>query len=378
MLKTVKIQTNVGNRVLFTGSGRQPKNDLEKIFTRTFTDETQVSPYLVTFSNHSYKILYPFDEFDQGHHSKTSVCMNNSGRIQVAKVSNYKVDPGSSAIVNPKGIKTKHLVEMESDHDYERAFALRSILEAQFFFKHPYAVCAKESGFIEQDNEVNIFILMNFINGISIKDLVTILHSHELYDGSSPKHSEPENNDVGYKRVIAREMDKSSRKSLTELLERESIRSCISAAECLRVLSEEGFAHRDIKPSNIVLTCKNDGVKAYIIDFGIYYDFSRSDDIVPTLGKQVYLTPERHKTGEINSTTDFFALSAVMWRILTGQNLRKDRDYGPILESSRRIDREFPLLYELFEDSLHANPKKRPSPDEYVTKLEKAIRVEFN
>ena len=376
MLKTIKIQTEVGNRVLFTSSGKQPKNDLEKIFIKTFTDEIQVIPPLVT-SRNNYKILYPFDEFDQGHHSKISICVDGDGKIGAAKVSNYKVDPNSSVVVDPKSIKTKHLVQMKSDDDYERAFALRSILEAQFFFQHPHAVCAEDSGFSVQNNkEVNIFILMDFINGISIKDLVAILHSYELSEGSSRKSDEPENNDIGYKKIITRDMDKDSRESLTSILERETIRSCMPAAECLMALAEEGFAHRDIKPSNIVLAYKNNSVKAYVIDFGIYYDPSRSDDLVPTLGKQVYLTPERHRTGEINSTTDFFALSAIMWRILTGQNLRKDSDYGPILESDyRKIDKEFPLMYKLLERSLHVNSKKRLSPGDYVSELEKILSV---
>lgn len=377
MLKTVKIQTEVGNRVLFTNTGRQPESDLERIFVKTFTDEIQATSYPNTSGN-SYRLLYPFDEFNQGHHSKTSVCLDRDREVRAVKVSNYKVDPDSSVITDPTSIRTKHLIQMDSNNDYERAFALRSILEARFSFPHPYAVCAKDSGLVVQDKDVNVFILMDFINGISIKDLIAILHSYELSEGSSQKHDELENNDVGYKKALVRELNRKSREDLTKILEVETIRSCIPAAECLAALATEGFAHRDIKPSNIVLPYKDDSVEAHVIDFGIYYDPSRSDDLVPTLGKQAYLTPERHETGEINSTTDFFALSAIIWRILTGQNLLKDSNYAPILESKyRKVDKEFPLMYKLLEDSLHLKPKKRPSPEEYVTRLKEAVRVEF-
>lgn len=56
----------------------------------------------------------------------------------------------------------------------------------------------------------------------------------------------------------------------------------------------------------------------------------------------------------------------------------KDSDYAPILESEHRdVEKEFPRMYKLLEDSLHLKPKKRPSPDEYVNRLEEVIRTEF-
>ena len=377
MLKAVTVQNSVGERVLFTESGKKPKTELENLFVKTFDAKELSRPRLVSLANHSYRILHRFDKFNQGHHSEASVCMEPDGNIRAVKISNYDIDPNSEEVRNPETIRTKQLVKMRNSEEQDRAFALRSILEARFSFPHPYAVCAKESGFVKQDEIENIFIIMDFINGMSVKDLVNILHSNELGEGYSAKGDKPENDDVGYKRAFVVDMNKSVRADLTSMLERESIRSCVSAAECLEALAIEGFAHRDIKPSNIVLTYEDGSVKAYVIDFGIHYDPYRGDDFVPTLGKQTYLTPERHITGEINPTTDFFALSAIMWRILTGLNLLKDNDYVPLLESRRNLKKEFPKFFELLEDSFRENPKKRPKPNEYVERFKRAVDAEF-
>lgn len=377
MLNPVRVQNSVGDRVLFAQSGNKPTSELENLFVKTFDVEELSRPSLISSANHPYRILHRFDEFNQGHHSEALICMEPGGNIKAVKISNYDIDPNSEEVRNPESIKTKQLVKMKTAEEQERAFALRSILEARFSFPHPYAVCAKESGFVKQDNVENIFIIMDFINGMSIKDLVKILHSFEFNEGYSPKGDLPENDDVGYKRAYTRDILRSTREDLVKTVERESIRACVSAAECLEALAKEGYAHRDIKPSNIVLASEDGSVKAYVIDFGIHYDPYRVNDFVPTLGKQAYLTPERHITGEINKTTDFFAFSAIIWRMLTGLNLLKDNDYVPILESDRNLKKEFPRLFNLLEDSFKENPKKRPSPEEYVTRLKEAVRVEF-
>ena len=76
--------------------------------------------------------------------------------------------------------------------------------------------------------------------------------------------------------------------------------------------------HRDVKPSNILVD-PNDF--AYLIDFGIA---RASDDTGltsanSTIGTWAYMAPERFSTGEIDPSSDIYALACVLYQCLTGE-----------------------------------------------------------
>jgi serine/threonine-protein kinase len=81
-----------------------------------------------------------------------------------------------------------------------------------------------------------------------------------------------------------------------------------------------GVVHRDVSPQNLLVGV--DGVTR-IADFGIAKAAGRSyetrDGTIK--GKLSYMAPEQIELGELSRATDVFAVSVVLWELLTGQNL---------------------------------------------------------
>jgi serine/threonine protein kinase len=77
--------------------------------------------------------------------------------------------------------------------------------------------------------------------------------------------------------------------------------------------------HRDISPSNLLVSFEGD-VK--ITDFGIARSMLRSTPSLPgsLKGKIGYLSPEQARGEDVDLRTDVFALGAVLYEMLTGQN----------------------------------------------------------
>jgi eukaryotic-like serine/threonine-protein kinase len=77
--------------------------------------------------------------------------------------------------------------------------------------------------------------------------------------------------------------------------------------------------HRDISPSNLLVSFEGD-VK--ITDFGIARSMLRSTPSLPgsLKGKIGYLSPEQARGEDVDGRTDVFALGAVLYEMLTGQN----------------------------------------------------------
>jgi serine/threonine protein kinase len=89
-------------------------------------------------------------------------------------------------------------------------------------------------------------------------------------------------------------------------------------AAALNDAHQAGLVHRDVKPSNI-LVAQNDF--AYLIDFGI----ARAADETgltsegSTIGTWAYMAPERFSTGNIEPSSDVYALACVLYQCLTGE-----------------------------------------------------------
>jgi serine/threonine-protein kinase len=81
-----------------------------------------------------------------------------------------------------------------------------------------------------------------------------------------------------------------------------------------------GVVHRDISPQNLLVGV--DGVTR-IADFGIAKASGRSyetrDGTIK--GKLAYMAPEQIERGELTRATDVFAISIVLWELLTGRQL---------------------------------------------------------
>jgi serine/threonine protein kinase len=81
-----------------------------------------------------------------------------------------------------------------------------------------------------------------------------------------------------------------------------------------------GLVHRDVSPQNILLSMQGE-VK--IADFGIAKYTGREESTATGMikGKFAYMSPEQAQSGELDRTSDVFALGIVLWEALTGDKL---------------------------------------------------------
>ncbi len=130
---------------------------------------------------------------------------------------------------------------------------------------------------IEKEGD-NVFIVMEFIDGIELKDKV-----------------------------------KSGTISTKELLN-----IAIQIAEGLEAAHKKGIVHRDIKSQNIMIT--NEG-KVKIMDFGLakVKGGSQLTQIGSTIGTVAYMSPEQTRGDEVDHRTDIWSLGVVVYEMLTGK-----------------------------------------------------------
>ncbi|WP_029114305.1 serine/threonine-protein kinase [Mycobacterium sp. URHB0044] len=157
------------------------------------------------------------------------------------------------------------------DPDFEKRF--RREARAAAGLSDPHVVPIYDVGEIEG----RLFVTMRLINGV---DLQTLLNNGPL---------EPHR----------------------------AVRIIEQIAGALHNAHQAGLVHRDVKPSNILLTPDD---FAYLIDFGIAR--AAGDTALTsantTIGTWAYMAPERFSTGEVQPSSDVYALACVLYQCLTG------------------------------------------------------------
>lgn len=97
-----------------------------------------------------------------------------------------------------------------------------------------------------------------------------------------------------------------------------SLRITEQIASALDAAHKAGLVHRDVKPSNILVT---DDDFAYLIDFGIARAAGETGitSTGATIGTWAYMAPERFSSGEVEPSSDIYALTCVLYQSLTGE-----------------------------------------------------------
>src|SRR5690606_26644766 len=92
----------------------------------------------------------------------------------------------------------------------------------------------------------------------------------------------------------------------------------IAVASALEAAHRKGIVHRDVKPGNILITDDGD-VK--VTDFGIARAVAEASMTVTgtTLGSVHYFSPEQARGDEVTGASDVYALSIVLFEMLTGR-----------------------------------------------------------
>lgn len=140
-------------------------------------------------------------------------------------------------------------------------------------------------------------------------------------------------------------MELLSGESLGDALDREvrldptrAVQILLPIADAIGVAHERGIVHRDIKPDNIFLCTGADGrMQPKILDFGI----ARADvlgDMRLTaagtlLGSPAYMSPEQARGKEVDTRSDVWALSVVLYEMLTGVNPFEAGNYNATLRA---------------------------------------------
>lgn len=82
-----------------------------------------------------------------------------------------------------------------------------------------------------------------------------------------------------------------------------------------------GLVHRDIKPANVLLRRRQDGVQAYLADFGIARQVGAEAGLTMvggTVGTPSYMAPELHTGGRAGIESDIYSLGCLLWAAMTG------------------------------------------------------------
>ncbi len=144
---------------------------------------------------------------------------------------------------------------------------------------HPHAVQLHDFG---QDEEGNLYISMEFIEGIDLK----------------------------------RTLEAEQRLKLTDALD-----IALQIADVLGYAHSKGIVHRDLKPENVMLVKGLRGYHAKVLDFGVARLMAEQTRVTAAgsiCGTPRYMSPEQAEGGDIDHRSDIYALGLVLFECLTG------------------------------------------------------------
>ncbi len=185
---------------------------------------------------------------------------------------------------------------LKAEFSTDAEIAKRFLNEAKSYalVAHPNAVAFHDFG---QDDEGNLFIAMEYCEGVDLK------------------------------KVIAEQ----GRLPLIEAVE-----IVLQVADVLANAHQKGVVHRDLKPENIMIRRGIRGVHAKVLDFGIarLMDAGTKLTVAGAIaGTPRYMSPEQVEGREVDLRADIYSLGIVLYEALTG---RQPFDGATIAEILRR------------------------------------------
>ena len=200
-------------------------------------------------------------------------------------------DPSIERVVAIKTVR-KEVVDPELAEQLMSRF--KNEARAAGRLLHPNIVGVYEYG----EDEVNAFIVMEFVEGTGLRDYL-------------------------------------NRKAHFELGQILSIISQLLSA--LDFAHERGVVHRDIKPANLILTAQG---RLKVADFGIArIDTSNLTTIGSVMGTPSYMSPEQCQGKPLDGRSDLFSTAVVLYEMLTGE-----KPFGGSVESiAYKICHESPV-----------------------------------
>ena len=246
-------------------------------------------------------------------------------------------------------------LQMTADPEAKERFEREA--QAAAALNHPNIVTVYEIG----ENEGQVFIAMEYVEGRTLKELITVNRQ------PSTVHPSP---------------FVSSPLSLAQVIE-----IATQIASGLAASHAKGIVHRDIKPQNILVD-KDGRVK--ILDFGLakLKGVSSLTKESSTLGTVHYMSPEQTMGQDVDHRTDIWSIGVVFYEMLSGRlPFRGDYEQAVIYsilneepEPPRPAGSEVPdALERLIMKALSKDPEKRPARmSELSTGLAEALRQAGN
>ncbi|HZN94224.1 MAG TPA: serine/threonine-protein kinase, partial [Myxococcales bacterium] len=100
-----------------------------------------------------------------------------------------------------------------------------------------------------------------------------------------------------------------------------------------------GLIHRDIKPANIMVKDSSEGLKPYLVDFGVARTGKvAANETGKVIGTPEYMSPEqaRGEVASLDRRADVYGLGATLYALLAGRPPYEDEDESRLLEKVRR------------------------------------------
>ena len=102
---------------------------------------------------------------------------------------------------------------------------------------------------------------------------------------------------------------------------RDALDMAVQTAQGLQAAHDKKTVHRDIKPANLMVTGEGSKQRVTIMDFGLAQlaDRSKLTKHDETMGTVAYMSPEQAQGMDLDSRSDIWALGAVIYEMVTGQ-----------------------------------------------------------
>jgi serine/threonine-protein kinase len=120
----------------------------------------------------------------------------------------------------------------------------------------------------------------------------------------------------------------------------EALKLMLPIVDGLRCAHERGIVHRDIKPENVFIARDALGrIQPKLLDFGIakvehHPNVTRLTQVGVVLGSPEYMSPEQARgAGSVDARTDVWALSVVLYEMLTGAVPFPVKNYNALMQA---------------------------------------------
>jgi serine/threonine protein kinase len=188
---------------------------------------------------------------------------------------------------------------------------------------NPSIVCYHNHSILDNGTGV---LVMDLVEGINLEMLLTTLNSSDPLASKQPVVL----NLLREVTVRGAGLWESKR------YRRRMLRILADVALGLHAAHQSGIIHRDVKPANVLI---REDLSPVVIDFGLARDLQNRVSFTKSgaaMGTLIYMAPEQllRDPGAVDRRTDIYALGLVLYRAMTGNNLRCE--IGEVMKSGKR------------------------------------------